>query len=115
MAFSLKQYNKIRQEYKGEPKKGEVWEIVEKANLLRPNDIKVPVIVISNINGVVRAYVCTNRLCNDAKQYELKDPMTAGVMDKCFVDIDVVTIPKERLTRRLGKLSGFDKNLIMFS
>ena len=115
MTFSLKQYNKGRQEYTGEPRKGEVWETIEKSNPLRPYDRKVPIVVLSNTGGKIRAYVCSNQPVRGAEQYEIKDPMSAGVFDKSFVDLKAITLPRDKLTRRLGWLSGFDKNLVRFS
>ena len=115
MTFSLKQYNKSQyREYTGEPKKGEVWEIIEKSNSIRPYDKKVPIVVISNKGGEIRALVCSNCPSRDVKQYEIKDPRSAGVFDKNYVDLNVISFPRNRLTRRLGRLSGFDKNLVMF-
>ena len=115
MTLSLKQYNKVRLDYSGEPKKGEVWEIIEKSNSVKPYYRKVPVIVLSNKEGKIRTYICTNWPSREGKQYEIKDPRTAGVFDKSFVNLDVVTFSRDRMIRKIGRLSGFDKNLIMFS
>ena len=97
----LKALNRI---VKFKPKPGEVWWV----SML--DGIKDrPILVISCDGDVVRCRKCTSQTSAFRQRDLIEDCLEAGLDKTTYVDPEKRTIPRDRLVRRMGELSEYDR------
>ncbi len=87
----------------GTPCPGEVWWV---SNLDGIKDR--PILVLRCESGTVTFRKCTSQHSCTVARTLIEDYLEAGLDKETYVDPNVRTIPRNRLVRRMGKLSDYD-------
>ena len=90
------------------PKKGEIWMADSLPFCDGVNSKDRPVLIISRKDRAYKCYKCTSQHSDFRKRYEIQDLEEAGLFHRTFIDYDVVLIPIDKLTYKMGKLSEND-------
>ena len=68
-----------------------------------------PVLVKSCEGTLLKCYKCTSQLSVLRERYEIQDLEEAGVNRRTFIDYEILSIPLEKLSFKMGKLSQYDR------
>ncbi len=109
MTDYLKQYKrgtgKTNNAGKGTPQPGEIWWV---SNL---DGIKDRPVLILDYNGnMYRCRKCTSQPSAIRQRDVIEDYMEAGLDKETYVDPEIRTLERNRLVRKLGKLSEYDRS-----
>jgi len=88
---------------KGTPQPGEIWWA---SNLDGIKDR--PVLVLGHSGNMVTIRRCTSQTSTVRQRDLIEDYMEAGLEKETYVDTEIRSIPRDRLARKLGKLSEYD-------
>ena len=107
MTDYLKQYKRNEKAKtrlaKGTPQPGEIWWA---SNLDGIKDR--PVLILGRSGDVCQYRKCTSQLSEIRERAVIEDYIEAGLDKETYVDTDICTIERNRLVRKLGKLSEYD-------
>lgn len=89
---------------KGTPQPGEIWWV---SNL---NGIKDrPVLILGHTGSIYTFRKCTSQTSTFRQRDTIEDYYDAGLDKATYVDPDRRTIERNRLVRKMGELSEFDR------
>ncbi|MBQ3736232.1 MAG: type II toxin-antitoxin system PemK/MazF family toxin [Candidatus Methanomethylophilaceae archaeon] len=88
---------------KGAPQPGEIWWVL---NLDGIKDR--PVLVLDHSGNMVTIRKCTSQTSTVRHRDLIEDYMEAGLDKETYADPEVRSIPRDRLARKLGRLSEYD-------
>ena len=88
---------------KGTPQPGEIWWA---SNLDGIKDR--PVLVLGHSGNMVTIRKCTSQTSTVRQRDLIVDYMEAGLEKETYVDPEVRSVPRDRLARKLGRLSEYD-------
>ncbi len=107
MTDYLKQYKRAGKSKNntgsGTPQPGEIWWA---SNLDSIKDR--PVLVLGHSGNMVTIRKCTSQTSTVRQRDLIEDYMEAGLEKETYVDPEVRSVPRDRLARKLGKLSDYD-------
>ncbi len=89
---------------KGTPQPGEIWWV---SNLDGIKDR--PVLIIGHTNNMYRFRKCTSQSNTNRVRDLIEDYMEAGLEKETYVDREIRTVERNRLTRKMGELSEYDR------
>ena len=94
---------------RGTPKPGEVWWV---SNLDGIKDR--PVLVLGHSSNNIRFRKCTSKSSAEFHRDLIEDYYEAGLDKSTFVDREVRVIDRNRLVRKMGSLSDYDREKFGF-
>ena len=89
---------------KGTPQPGEIWWV---SNLDGIKDR--PVLILGHIGSTYTFRKCTSQTSTFRQRDIIEDYFGAGLDKATYVDLDRRTIERNRLVRKMGELSEFDR------
>lgn len=101
----LKRVNDVKN---AEPRPGEVW-WMNVCQYDGSNQYKGRPVLIRNVIGSnVVCCQCTSKYHEGITTYCIMDPVSAGLAKTTYVKNQPLTVPRSRLSRRMGRLSSHD-------
>lgn len=88
----------------GSPRPGEIWWAPNLDNIKDR-----PVLVLRNEGGRIVCRKCTTQFKTYVQYDTIEDYFEAGLEKETYVDPVLRTIPRNRLSRKMGSLTEFDR------
>jgi len=70
-----------------------------------------PVVVVAVSGDAVTYRKCTSQTCYGRERYRIIDLMSAGLEKETYVDMETLTMKRDRLHHKMGRLSEHDADL----